>query len=106
MFNTRSGSLISVPYSLELNDIPAILNIGLSAAEFGDMIIDQFDVLHEEGATNARVMPVALHPFLTGQPFRAKHLRRALAHIAGHDGVWFASSDQINDWFRGSYLDR
>jgi peptidoglycan/xylan/chitin deacetylase (PgdA/CDA1 family) len=106
VFNTRTGSLISVPYTLEINDVPAILNIGLSAEQFGDMIIDQFDVLYEEGRTNPRVMPIALHPFVAGQAFRSKHLRRALAHIASHDNVWFASSDQINDWFRGSYLNK
>ncbi|MFJ1315973.1 hypothetical protein ACIKQ2_19560, partial [Acinetobacter baumannii] len=44
-FNTRSGSLISVPYSLELNDLPAFMSIGVSPADFGDMIVDQFDVL-------------------------------------------------------------
>ncbi|OZC55902.1 hypothetical protein CH267_13280 [Rhodococcus sp. 06-621-2] len=100
-FNTRSGSLISVPYSLEINDIPMVLSVGLSGEQFGDTIVDQFDLLYEEGETNARIMPIALHPFVSGQAFRAKHLRRALQHIAGHSDVWFATSDEINDWFRG-----
>ena len=103
-FNTRTGSLISVPYTVELNDIPAFLNIGVSAETFGDMIIDQFDVLYEEGAASARMMPICLHTFLVGQPFRAKHLKRAFEHIAGHSDVWMATGDEVNDWYRENYL--
>lgn len=103
-FNVAKGSLISVPYTVELNDIPAFMNLGQSAAQFGDMIIDQFDVLYEEGAKNARIMPICLHTFLVGQPFRAKHLRRAFEHIARHSNVWLATGDEINDWYRKDYL--
>ncbi|RQS19120.1 MULTISPECIES: polysaccharide deacetylase family protein [unclassified Burkholderia] len=103
-FNTRTGSLISVPYTVELNDIPAIMNIGVSGEQFGDMIIDQFDVLYEEGATNARVMPICLHTFLVGQPFRAKHLRRAFQYITSKSDVWLATGDEVNDWYRQHYL--
>ncbi len=103
-FNTKTGSLISVPYTVELNDIPAFLSLGVSAEAFGDMIIDQFDVLYEEGATNARIMPICLHNFLVGVPFRAKHLKRAFEHIAKHDDVWLATGDEVNDWYRESYM--
>lgn len=103
-FNTTTGSLIAVPYSVEMNDIPAFLNLGQSAAQFGDMIIDQFDVLYREGARNARIMPICLHTFLVGQPFRAKHLQRAFEYMAGHRDVWFATGDEINDWYRENYL--
>lgn len=103
-FNTPTGSLISVPYTLELNDIPAIMNIGVTGEAFGDMIVDQFDVLYEEGASNARIMPICLHTFLVGQPFRAKHLKRAFHHIAGHPDVWMATGDEINDWYRAEYM--
>lgn len=102
-FNTDK-SLISVPYTVELNDIPAFMNIGVSGEQFGDMIIDQFDVLYEEGKTNARIMPICLHTFFVGQPFRAKHLERAFKYIAGHEGVWLTTSDEVNDWYRESYL--
>lgn len=103
-FNTPTGSLISVPYTVELNDIPAIMNIGVSGEQFGDMIIDQFDVLYEEGASNARIMPICLHTFLVGQPFRAKHLKRAFEHIASHSEVWLTTGDEINDWYRANYM--
>ncbi|MFP6681863.1 MAG: polysaccharide deacetylase family protein [Gammaproteobacteria bacterium] len=103
-FNTPQNDLISVPYTLELNDFPAFLNIGVSAKDFGDMIIDQFDVLYEEGATNARCMPICLHTFIVGQPNKAKHIRRAFNYIAGHEEVWLATGDEINDWYRKNYM--
>lgn len=103
-FNTPKKNLISVPYTLELNDFPAFLNIGVSAKEFGDMIIDQFDVLYEEGATNARCMPICLHTFLVGQPNKAKHIRRAFDYITSHEDVWLTTGDEINDWYRTTYM--
>lgn len=103
-FNVKKGSLISVPYTVELNDIPAFMNIGVSAKQFGDMIIDQFDVLYEEGKTNARVMPVCLHTFFSGQPFRAKHIERAFKYISEHDNVWLTTGDEVNDWYRKNYM--
>jgi peptidoglycan/xylan/chitin deacetylase (PgdA/CDA1 family) len=97
-----SGSLISMPYSLELNDVPAFQNVGLSSSDLGDMIVDQFDVLYEEGAENARCMPICLHTFWVGQPNKFKHLRRAFEHIAKHDKVWMTTGDELADWYRGT----
>jgi allantoinase len=31
-------------------------------------------------------MGIALHPYPVGQPYRLRHLRRALRHVAGHRG--------------------
>jgi hypothetical protein len=39
---TRNGNILSIPYPQELNDIPALVR-RVSAKDFGDMIIDQFD---------------------------------------------------------------
>ena len=103
-FNTPLNRLISVPYTLELNDIPAFMNCGVSSEAFGDMIIDQFDVLYEEGATNARCMPICLHTFLVGQPNKFKHLKRAFEYIAKHDDVWLTTGDDVNEWYRQQYM--
>ena len=100
--NVSEGSLLSVPYSVECNDLPAVLTFGITAQGFGQLIKDQFDVLYREGADSARVMPICLHTFIVGQPFRAKHLREALLYIAQHDDVWFATGDEINDWYRAA----
>ncbi|HEV7664018.1 MAG TPA: polysaccharide deacetylase family protein [Chloroflexota bacterium] len=97
--NVKAGKMISVPYSIELNDVSLFLGKSLAGADFAQIVMDQFDVLYEEGAQNARVMCLALHPFIVNQPFRHKYLDKALAYIAGHDGVWLATSDEIADWY-------
>ncbi|KRB82635.1 hypothetical protein ASE00_11385 [Sphingomonas sp. Root710] len=96
------GDLLSMPYALECNDVPGVLGKGLTARDFADMLIDQFDEMYEEGATIPRVMPVSLHPFISGHAFRIRHLRRAFEHITGHDGVWLATCDDINAHFRAT----
>lgn len=102
--NVKSGSMLSMPYSVECNDIPLVLYTGNSAPDIGQMIRDQFDVLYEEGADNARVFPICLHTFIAGQPFRWKHISAALEYIAGHDHVWHATGSEVNDWYRANYL--
>lgn len=102
--NTKTNSLIAVPYTVELNDIPAFQSVGVSSAAFGDMIIDQFDVLYEEGATNARIMPICLHTFWVGQPNKFKHLKRAFEYICSHENIWLTTADGVNEWYREKYL--
>jgi hypothetical protein len=44
-------------------------------------------------------MGIGLHPFLVGQPFRARPFARALAHVASRDDVWLTTGDEIADWY-------
>ena len=64
-----------------------------------ESVIDQFDCLYEEGAGSLRVMGIGVHPFLLGQPFRARAFERALEHIAGHSDVWLTTPDAIAEWY-------
>lgn len=96
---TRGGTLIAMPYTLEIGDIPIFLEQGGSGEDFYRAVVDQFDVLWEEGAKAPRIMSMALHPFLIGHPFRAIYLDRALAHIKEREGVWFATGSEILDWY-------
>src|SRR5690606_29983779 len=74
------GRLISMPYSVDLNDAVAYRQ-GYEAADFCRMITDTFDTLWQEGATQGRVMSVAIHPYNMGQPHRCRHLDAALKYI-------------------------
>jgi len=96
---TRSGPLISVPYSMDLNDA-MIYRQPVEGAEFAQMIMDHFDTVYQEGELQPRVMCIALHPYMMGAPHRIRHLDRALAYIAGHEGVWFATGGEIAAWYR------
>jgi allantoinase len=91
-FKTRAGRILSVPYPQELNDIPMIVGRKLDGAQFAEMIIDNFDEMLAESARRPLVMGIALHAYLVGQPYRLRHLRRALEHIAAHrDQLWLTT---------------
>ena len=93
---TRAGRLWSVPYPQELNDIPMIIARQMDAKDFAQMIIDQFDEMLEQSVAQPLVMGLALHPYIVGQPYRLRHLRRALRHIADHRGdVWVTTPGAI-----------
>lgn len=98
---TRKGALTAMPYTLEIGDIPVFLQHGGSGEDFYRMLVDQFDMLYEEGATRPRIMSIALHPFIVGHPFRARHLERAIAHMKSRGDVWFATGGELLDWHRG-----
>jgi peptidoglycan/xylan/chitin deacetylase (PgdA/CDA1 family) len=94
-FPLNVPGMISVPYTLELNDIPLFISTSLSGDDFYEMVVDQLDQLYEDSAQSGRVMALALHPFLIGQPFRHKYFVKALQYIASHEGVWLTTSDEI-----------
>jgi allantoinase len=97
---TRHGPIVAIPYTLEIGDIPVFLQHGSSADDFYRIIVDQFDTLYEDGLQQPRVLSIALHPFLIGHPFRARHLERALAHIRQRDAVWITTGGAIVDWYK------
>ncbi len=96
-----NNGLYSIPYSIELNDMPLFNMPSISVDDFYRRVCETFDVLYEEGERNGRVMAIALHPFLIGVPHRIRTLDRALKYIAGHGKVWFATGSEIIDAFRG-----
>jgi allantoinase len=100
-FDVAAGELVSVPYHAELNDILFFVVHGQTGAEFRQALIDHFDQLYTEGEQRPRIMGFGLHPFLSGQPYRLRYVREALEHIAGYDGVWFPTADEIANWYLG-----
>ncbi len=94
--------MVSIPYSSEINDLPAFLREGRTAEEFATKIKRQFDVLYREGAESGRVMAISLHPFLIGVPHRIDALDDALEYVCGHDKVWLATGSEIIDHYLNS----
>lgn len=94
---TIHGEIVSVPYSVELNDLGAYQRRLTTAPEFEQMIEEQFEALYREGETSPRVMCIALHAYITGVPYRAARLEAALAKIKARPGVWFATGTEIVD---------
>lgn len=87
--------LVSLPYTLQANDVPAYFDMKCSVPEFERILRDQFDTLYREGEHSGRVMAIAVHPFVTGQPHRIGALDRALEYICSHPGVWLATGREI-----------
>jgi peptidoglycan/xylan/chitin deacetylase (PgdA/CDA1 family) len=96
---TRDGrGLWAVPYPQELNDIPMLVARQMDMADFAQMLIDQFDEMRVQAQTQPLVMGIALHPYLVGQPYRLRHLRRALSPIAAardRGEIWVATPGAI-----------
>jgi len=98
--STRAGPIVSVPYSVEINDVVITAVQGHRSDEIYLRGIDQFDRLYQEGTDNARVMAISIHPYLTGAPHRIKYLEMLYDHILGHDGVALMTGAEILDWYR------
>ena len=83
LMQTRSQKpLWSIPYPQELNDIPMMIGRQMDGVDFANMIIDQCDEMLEQSRHQPLVMGIALHPYLVGQPYRLRHIRRALSYLA------------------------
>jgi allantoinase len=95
---TRKGKLWSIPYPQELNDIPMIVARQMDGRDFADLVVDNFDEMVAQSEHQPLVMGIALHPYLVGQPYRLRHLRRALRHIAVEKSVWFTTPGRIYDF--------
>ena len=94
---TRGGQrLVSVPYSMELNDVP-VFTQHFDTGEFVAMAKAQLEVLRREADDDAggRVMCVALHPYLMGMPHRVDGLAAMLDELMSHDDVWQTTASQI-----------
>ena len=93
---TRAGKMLSVPYSVEINDSPALVARQHSAREFAEMVTDQFDELLRQSEKRPLVCSVVLHPFIMGQPHRLRPLRQALRHIMAHqDQLWVTRPGEL-----------
>jgi allantoinase len=102
----EAGPMISVPYSIEVNDIPLFVTKAQTGPDFLQVVVDQFECLYEVGEKTGQVMAIGLHPFLIGLPFRLGYLDRALEHIASKEGVWLTTSDEIAAWYLDRYVER
>ncbi|HXP76021.1 MAG TPA: polysaccharide deacetylase family protein [Stellaceae bacterium] len=101
--NTIHGPIGSVPTSTEINDLIGVVARHYTAPELAQVMVDQFDELYETFDGNGRMMCIVLHPFFSGAPFRARHLRKALAHMRSRKEVWFATAGQIWAHYEASF---
>jgi peptidoglycan/xylan/chitin deacetylase (PgdA/CDA1 family) len=95
--NVKSGRLISMPYSLEVNDHYGLFVYNMSPRDYAKALIDQFDRLAAEGEASGTVMCIPVHAYLIGQPHRIGAFEEVLRHIAADGRAWITRSGEIAD---------
>lgn len=87
--------IMIVPYATDTNDMKMWSAPAYMPRDWLDYLIDTFDVLYREGATEPRMMSVGLHLRIIGRPGRMAALSRFLDYVQSAKGVWFARRDAI-----------
>jgi peptidoglycan/xylan/chitin deacetylase (PgdA/CDA1 family) len=95
IIRTASGPLVTLPYSVELNDIPMMIVKHHEAAYWRQSCTDYFDRLYKEGAERPRIMAIAIHPYISGQPHRIAYLEQVYEHINAHSDVAHMNGAEI-----------
>ncbi len=98
--STTHGPLVTLPYSIENNDITMMIVQHHEAAYWKRKCIDAFDRLYEEGAKRPKIMAIAIHPYISGQPFRIRYHEEIYDYVNGFPGVLHWNGEQILDWYR------
>jgi len=97
--STANGPLITLPYTIECNDITLMVVQHHEAAYWTRKCMDAFERLHEEGAERPKFLAIAIHPYISGQPFRIRYLEAVYERIAAFPGVLHWNGEQILDWY-------
>ena len=99
--STENGEILTLAYPIELNDQPAVVGRHVSAEEYAIVIIDQIDVLMDLKNPQSIVFSISLHSFIMGQPFRKKHVKRALNHICKRrEEILITTPNEISMFYR------
>lgn len=99
LIQTDTRPLVCTPYSVEINDFTFFHRRGLSTQAALDLLKEQFDQLYREGEHSGRLMNIGLHPHVAGHPYRIRALREFLAYAKSFDQVWWASREEIAEWY-------
>ena len=96
---TKTRPLVSLPYSVEINDITIMVSGQHESDAMLRRSIDAFDRLYSESEESARVMAFGVHPYVSGAAHRVRYFEEMLAYFAERSGVAFWNGQQIYDWF-------
>lgn len=98
--HTEKGPLVTLPYTAELNDIPTMLIQHHESPYWKTRCIDAFDRLYMEGAERAKIMAIAIHPYISGVPHRIKYLEQVYDYAKSHEGVLFWNGEELLEWWQ------
>ena len=97
----RQRDQLILPYTLDANDMRFATPQGFNSGDqFYSYLKDSLDCLLAEGeAGTPKMMSVGLHCRLIGRPGRVQALARFIDYARSLDGVWFATREQIADFW-------
>jgi len=98
--DTSVGPIVSIPYTVELNDVAMMAVAQHTSDEILRRGVRQFDRLYQESGSITRVMSISIHPYLTGVPHRIGYFEELLDYIQKKDGVLFWTGERILDWYK------
>ncbi|KAK4865117.1 hypothetical protein LT330_001740 [Penicillium expansum] len=89
--------LLMIPYTYDVNDNKFTTSPGFTnPRDWLEYCKAAFDVLYEEGCNGEpKMMTIGLHSRLIGRPARFQALRELVKYIQSHEGVWFATREEI-----------
>ncbi len=101
----QETELIEIPANWYLDDLPPMMFVKTSPNSHGfvnprhleEMWRDQFDWVHRE--MDYAAFTFTIHPDVSGRPQVLLMLERLIEHINGHDGIRWATFDEIADDF-------
>ena len=97
---TGDNPFFALPLLYELDDVASLAQRKVTVVDYQRRLTESFDVLHEDGAANGRLLALNWRPWLVGQPFRIAAVDRALTHMMERGGVWPATGSQIIEWYQ------
>lgn len=104
--HVSDSKLISMPYSLEVNDHYAYNVFGQSPQQYTDVLKRQFDTLLEEGGTSGTVMCIPIHAYLVGRAHRVGPFEEILRYADAHrDDVWITRAGDIAEHYLAHHYD-
>jgi peptidoglycan/xylan/chitin deacetylase (PgdA/CDA1 family) len=99
VIKTESGRLVSIPYTVEMNDVAMMAVAQHSSDEMLKRGVRHFERLLRESASITRIMSISVHPYLTGVPHRIGYLEELLKLIRARSNVVFWTGERILDWY-------
>ena len=100
--HTAHGKVLSMPYTVELNDISMMMVQHHRASEFETRCMDYFERVYAESEKRPKVMAIAVHPYISGVPHRIKYFERVFQALKKEEGVLFWTGEQILNWYERS----
>lgn len=93
------GSIVAIPLTMELNDLPHAMRFGRSPRQFVELFDDQLD--HLLTARDEAVMiDVTAHAHVYGRPAGAWAYETIAAGLRGREDVWIATRLEVADHVR------